>query len=101
MHKPQLKHEWYLKTDFRVPDKELIMIKPALRSKSLYKRKAGAIQIVTIGDSFTEGYPVTKAQSYQNVLTGIFEKRIFMSRRSMQVSAIRPDQQLKLLQNAS
>jgi lysophospholipase L1-like esterase len=67
-YKPELQRAFYLTEAWRVPDKEIIMINPAFLQKKYFLSNNYKKTIVALGDSFTEGYPVSKDNTYPNVL---------------------------------
>ena len=61
---PRISNPWYLETRDRVPNADLIMIRRDFVNDEFYKVDPERETIVTIGDSFTEGYPVSVQDSY-------------------------------------
>jgi len=67
-YKPKLERPFYFDTSLRVPDKETIMINPAFLRDDYFSSNNYDKMIVTLGDSFTEGYPVYNGKTYPDVL---------------------------------
>lgn len=67
-HEPKLTQPSYLAGDNRVAHDELIMISRRFLDERTYRVEEGATVIVTIGDSFTVGWPVASTDSYPQLL---------------------------------
>lgn len=99
-HKPQLSQPFYLDGQSRVPDADMIMVNPKFRSPGYFNAAGSKFTIVTLGDSFTEGYPYPEDRSYPRVLERL------LAERGTPVQVVNagqgdtgPGQQLKLLVN--
>jgi lysophospholipase L1-like esterase len=91
--------DWYLRLpEVRDPDPDLIMIRPALLEDATYGAEAGALRVLALGDSFTEGHPVGDANSYPAVLERILGQggRI-VKVANLGIGDSGPDQHLRLL----
>ena len=74
---PPLRMEWILPIpSAQVPNRDLILIPPALLQASFYTTNPARRTIVAIGDSFTEGYPVAAGDSYPAVLQRILARHV-------------------------
>jgi lysophospholipase L1-like esterase len=96
--RPDLMSEWALALD-GVLDEEIIFLGPLFRSDEHYQRQEGLRDVVLLGDSFTQGYPVAPEAAYPSVL------RARLSERGMPVNLIAigmgdsgPDQQLRVFE---
>lgn len=67
-YKPELYLPFYLTTSSRVTDKNIIMINPVFLRDDYFSSDNHERTIVTLGDSFTEGYPVDNGNTYPDVL---------------------------------
>lgn len=95
-----LKQDFYLTCFCRNLDDDIIMISPQLLNDEYYKCKEKTLQIITIGDSFTEGFPVEWDETYPAMLAKIFEKnKIKANVINCGIGNTGPDQHLKLLKN--
>lgn len=99
---PQVDHEWLLGPggNFRAPNDKLILIHPQFLTDRFYNVDTTRETIVTLGDSFTEGYPVAEVDKYPSVL------RRLLGERGRDVNVINlgigdsgPDQHLRLLKH--
>ena len=70
-YKPKLQRAFYLTAAWYVPDNETIVIKPAFLREDYFSSNNNETTIVTLGDSFTEGYPVFNGKTYPDVLKGL------------------------------
>ncbi len=68
-YKPALQRAFYLTEAWRVPDKETIMINPVFLRDDFFSSHNFDKTVVTLGDSFTEGYPVYNGKTYPDVLS--------------------------------
>ena len=96
---PQVDNEWVLgpKHNSRVPDAGVILVRPRFRSESHYKIDATRETVIALGDSFTEGYPVSEADNYPAVLGQLLEKRgRAMNIINLGLGDSGPDQQLRV-----
>ena len=64
----ELASGWLLDSDKRALDPDLIYVNPLHTRESYYRVQSGLPTLVTLGDSFTAGYPVPLARSYPSVL---------------------------------
>jgi hypothetical protein len=95
-----LKQDFYLTCQCRNLDDEIIMISPHLLNDDYYKRQEQTRQLLALGDSFTEGYPVKQEESYPAMLANFFNKNnLKMSMINCGIGNTGPDQQIKLLEN--
>ena len=67
-YKPELERDFYLTCTWRVLNKETVMINPKFLKDNFYTSGDYDKTILTLGDSFTEGYPVGKGKTYPDVL---------------------------------
>lgn len=68
-YRPPLQMEWLLSyPSARVPNRDVILIPPRFLVPSFYRTDPARQTIVAIGDSFTEGHPVKRQNSYPAVL---------------------------------
>ncbi len=89
----------YLQGRFRVIDRDLIMIPRRYLEESHYQTEEGADVIVTLGDSFTKGFPVRSEDSYPEVLKQLLREagwQVDVLNVGMGNSG--PDQQLRLFE---
>ena len=96
---PQVDHEWVLGPDYnsRVPDAGVILVRPRFRSEGYYKTDATRQTVIALGDSFTEGYPVSETDNYPAVLGRLLEKRgRGMNIINLGLGDSGPDQQLRV-----
>ena len=94
---PKVASAWHLGTKRRVLDDELIFINPRHTEASFYRTDPHLPTVVTLGDSFTEGYPVLPSRSYPSCLARMLAR----SGRPANVINLgmgdsSPDQQLRL-----
>ena len=95
--KPTLQSGFYLTSDWYVRDRETIMIKPCFRQDDYYATPQAAKIVVTLGDSFCEGFAVPAEESFPAVL------RTLLAGNNPSVRILNlgqgntgPDQQLKI-----
>ncbi len=72
-YKPELERDFYLTSNWRVLDKETIMINPRFLKDDFYTSGDYDKTIVTLGDSFTEGFPVGEGKTYPDVLKELLQ----------------------------
>jgi lysophospholipase L1-like esterase len=96
---PQVASAWIIGTHKRVLDPDLIYVNPQHVDPSFYRRDPKLPTVVTLGDSFTESYPVGAERSYPSCLERI------LARRGHPANVVNlgsgdsgPDQQLRLLE---
>ena len=97
---PQVDNEWQLGPNYnsRVPDAGVILVRPRFRSENHYKIDATRGTVIVLGDSFTEGHPVSEADNYPAVLGQLLEKRgRVMNIINLGLGDSGPDQQLRVL----
>jgi lysophospholipase L1-like esterase len=95
--RPQVASAWLLGTEKRVLDANLIFINPRHSEASFYRRDPELPTVLTLGDSFTEGFPVPPSRNYPSCL------RRMLARAGRPMNVINlgmgdsgPDQQLLL-----
>jgi lysophospholipase L1-like esterase len=99
---PPLSHEWLLGpgADARLPDKNSILVRPRFVFDQHYALDPTLKTVVTIGDSFTEGFPVEPIDTYPAVLGRILDKRASpVNVINMGMGDSGPDQHLRLLKD--
>jgi len=98
---PEISWDWYLRSSGgRVPDRDLILIPPKMLDDDLYEAPPGALRVLALGDSFTEGYPVSRADGYPAVLERVLRERGRTARvLNLGVGNTGTDQQLRLLES--
>jgi lysophospholipase L1-like esterase len=74
---PQVDHEWLLgpKEDSRTPDDKLILVRPQFLTEQFYTVDPTRKIVVTLGDSYVEGYPVDENDNYPSVLGRLLGER--------------------------
>jgi lysophospholipase L1-like esterase len=72
---PNLTMTWWLRCRSCVVDDNVIIAPRAFHSDSHYQVDEDVPTIVTLGDSFTEGYPVAPDRSYPSVLRSVLSER--------------------------
>ena len=99
-YRPQLQSEWVLNyPSFRVLNRDVILIPPEFLNASFYATDPQRRTIVTIGDSFTAGYPVEMEHSYPAILERILNQHGAMVHAiNAGIGDSGPDQHLRLLQ---
>jgi lysophospholipase L1-like esterase len=70
-YKPPLAKSFYLTSDSRIPERDVASINPKFLKDDFYASGGFDRTIVTLGDSFTEGYPVSEGQAYPTVLKAL------------------------------
>ena len=97
---PQLDHEWLLgpNVNSRIPDDKLILVHPKFLTDQYYTVEPVRKTIVTLGDSFVEGYPVNSTDNYPSVLGRLLGERDQpVNILNMGIGDSGPDQQLRLM----
>jgi hypothetical protein len=75
----------------------LILVNPTLLKEDYYATTPGLATIVTLGDSFTEGYPVLSSSAYPAVMQRVLDEQDCHTRViNAGVGATGPDQHLRL-----
>jgi len=98
-YKPVLQSGWLLGSSTRTLDDDLIVIPSRFLRPSFYERRPGTRAIVTLGDSFTEGYPVDGEDAYPAVLERMLTKEgLAVQVFNAGFGDSGPDQQLKLFE---
>ncbi len=99
-YKPTLSSSWVLDHKYRILDDDLITVDRHFLNDAFYDpfRVQGSTDfVVTLGDSFTAGFPVKETDSYPSVLERIFQDESFDVRvMNAGLGDTGPDQQLKL-----
>ena len=96
---PSITWDWQLGTTGRVLNSDVILIRPDFLEEAFYEATETATRIVALGDSFTEGYPVSGDNSYPAVLERVLRKQgRDVSVLNMGLGNSGPDIQLRLLQ---
>lgn len=96
-YKPELRDSYYLTENWFVLDSNTIMILPHLLSNDYYSDVENADKvIVSMGDSFTEGYPVSLDQSYPSVLEKLLSAKKKVKVINAGLGNSGPDRQLRL-----
>lgn len=68
-HRVSITSEWVLDTEWRVLDSDVILIHQCFKSEDHYRLEDPELPtIVTLGDSFTRGFPVPEELSYPALL---------------------------------
>jgi lysophospholipase L1-like esterase len=81
----------------RVPNKDVVLINPAFLKDAHYKLSPGRNTIVTLGDSYTEGYPVARRDNYPSVLHRLLAQQGWVVNLvNMGIGDSAPDQHLRL-----
>lgn len=98
-YSPPISQPWHLELPrARVPHEALILVNPSLLKEDHYATSPGMETIVTLGDSFTEGYPVRSSNAYPAVMERLLEARKCRTRViNAGIGATGPDQHLRLL----
>jgi lysophospholipase L1-like esterase len=87
-----------LKSEFLTLDDEVIIVPRILLAPELYQHAPGVPVVVTIGDSFTAGFPVEPSDAYPAVLERWLAERGHTARVvPAGMGDAGPDQQLRLL----
>lgn len=97
---PPISQPWHLTSGsrYRVADDNLIMISPRLLTDDYYAADPSLKTVVTIGDSFTEGYPVTPAYSYPEAIGRLLDRQGCAANLiNMGLGNSGPDQHLRLM----
>lgn len=85
---------------YAVPDRSVIMIKPAFLSDDHYEVNSGRTKIVALGDSFTASFPVAAVDSYPNIMAQVLRERgCNVDVIDMGMGNSGPDQHLYLMKN--
>lgn len=96
---PEITWEWQLGNPGRVLNSDVIMIRPDLLDDEYYEMDRDDAKIIALGDSFTEGYPVSKDDSFPAVLDRLLrEEGVAASVLNMGLGNSGPDIHLRLLQ---
>jgi len=77
--KPVLREEWLidiLDKKIWLLDKDIILSTPEFIDVGHYSTKSGDLKIITLGDSFTQSYPVPIQESYPTQLQIMLDKQI-------------------------
>ena len=74
-YRPVLENAWYLKAQRYVTNKDIVMIEKEMLSEEFYQAPPEKTKIVTLGDSFTDGYPVSSKYAYPVVLERLLAKK--------------------------
>lgn len=91
--------DWWLIQGF-VPDPELFFVPLPFRQDGFLKIDPSLPTVVTLGDSFTAGFPVSSEESYPAVLREILVQRGRPTNVvNLGVGASGPDQQLRILRH--
>lgn len=94
---PDLQCEWMLGNPQLVLDADVIIIPRCLLDPTFYAPPAAPL-ILTIGDSFTQGFPVRPQHAYPAVLQRLLAARgVAAEVRNAGMGDSGPDQQLRLL----
>lgn len=95
---PPISQPWHLeRPNARVPHPSLILVSPSLLNDDAYAVTPGATTIVALGDSYTEGFPVGRANSYPAVMQRLLDESGWRTRViNVGVGATGPDQHLRL-----
>jgi lysophospholipase L1-like esterase len=95
---PPLQSEWMLRSPYLTPSDDVVMIPKVLLEPALYDSRDDRPLILTIGDSFTQGYPVDPVDAYPAVLERLLAGRGVRARVvNAGMGDSGPDQQLRLL----
>lgn len=97
---PPISQPWHLESraTVRVANKDLIMIAPRFQRDSFYAVDPSRRTIVTLGDSFTEGYPVTRDYAYPTAMQRLlFKQGCDVNLINMGLGNSGPDQHLRLM----
>lgn len=96
---PPVSHEWMLRhATSRVANKEIIAIAPKFLQVNYYAVDLTRKTIVTIGDSFTEGYPVFNDYDYPAAMRRLLVKQgCDVNLINMGMGDSGPDQHLRLM----
>lgn len=98
-YRPSLQSGWMLTSPYVAPDDDVIMIPRFLLGASFYERRTDAPLVLTIGDSFTEGFPVAAPDTYPAVLErALLARGLRADVANAGMGDSGPDQQLRLLQ---
>jgi len=98
---PPVSNPWHLTSGgaYRVPDKDLVMINPRFLQQDYYAVNPQQKLIVTLGDSFTDGYPVADEYNYPAALKRLLRLQgCDVSLINMGLGDSGPDQHLRLMQ---
>jgi hypothetical protein len=96
---PELQSGWMIGSSYLTVDADLIVIPRFLLAPAFYEHGDDCPLVLSIGDSFTEGYPVEPEDAYPEVLRRRLEShglRVEVANAGMGDSG--PDQQLRLLE---
>ena len=97
---PPVDHEWLLgpKADSRIPDDKIILIRPRILTDQFYAVDPKRKIVVTLGDSFVEGFPVDDKDNYPSVLGRLLgERGEPVNILNMGMGDSGPGQQLRLM----
>ncbi|MEA2080382.1 MAG: GDSL-type esterase/lipase family protein [Pseudomonadota bacterium] len=97
---PQVDNEWLLGRgeDSRVPDDQLILVRPQMLTENYYNVDPTLKTIVALGDSFVEGHPVKRSDSYPTILGRLLgERGRPVNVLNMGIGDSGPDQHLRLM----
>lgn len=93
----ELQSQWLLTNPYVRLDPDLIVVRPRLLAER-FVAPAPPPVILTIGDSYTEGFPVRPERAYPAAMGGILGRRgIAATVRNAGMGDTGPDQQLRLL----
>lgn len=94
-----LRTEWVLKHPLaRVPNKDLILIPPRFLDDSFYRTDPKRRTVIALGDSFTEGFPVSELNTFPAMVERLlFKKDIDVQVINAGIGDSGPDQHLRLL----